>query len=162
MAPRLYLFCTKTAGVSNMSENEFARTLGHRVTPAIGPLRPPTEQERAWVRRMARHRTRVPKGIFRYASTAGWLPPPLPDGLKARLVWPAVPRFEVVSGWDLAAWKPKPAERAVPVGAVYWFDEFEGDPGKLAEWVAGGLWQDNPDACRRVQGYNNALLAAWP
>ncbi len=51
-----------------MSENEFARTLGRRVPPTIGPVRPPTEQQRAWVRQMARYRTRVPKGIFRYAS----------------------------------------------------------------------------------------------
>lgn len=74
----------------------------------------------------------------------------------------AGPRFEVISGWDLASWKPKPAGRAVPAGAVYWFDEIDGDPGKLAESIAGGLWRDNPDASRRAEGYNNALLAAWP
>jgi hypothetical protein len=51
-----------------MSENEFSRTLGRRVAQTIGPVRPPTEQQRAWVRQMARHHTRVPKGIFRYAS----------------------------------------------------------------------------------------------
>ena len=51
-----------------MTENEFTRTLGRRITPIVGPLRPPTERQREWVRRMARYRTRVPKGIFRYAS----------------------------------------------------------------------------------------------
>ncbi len=50
------------------SEQEFSRTLGRRVNRGIGPLRPPTEQERDWVRRMARRRTRVPKGVYRYDS----------------------------------------------------------------------------------------------
>jgi CRISPR-associated protein Cmr3 len=87
----------------------------------------------------------------------GWLPP----GLNARLVCAATPRFEVVSGWDLAAWAPKDAERAVPAGSVYWFEDFDGDPGKLAEWVAGGLWDQNPDSQRRAEGYNQAWLGAW-
>ncbi|TSE30400.1 type III-B CRISPR module-associated Cmr3 family protein [Tepidimonas charontis] len=96
-------------------------------------------------------------GLF----AAGWRPT-LPEGLTAKLVCAAVPRFEVVSGWDLAAWTPKDAARAVPTGAVYWFEGFKGDPGKLAEWVAGGLWGENPDRQRRAEGFNNAWLAAWP
>ena len=91
----------------------------------------------------------------------GWRPT-LPQGLAAHLVCAAVPRFEVVSGWDLARWAPKDAERAVPAGAVYWFDDFTGDPGKLAEWVAGGLWGANADRQRRAEGFNNAWLAVWP
>jgi hypothetical protein len=51
-----------------MSDDGFARTLGRRTSPALGPLRPPTQQERAWVDAMARRRTRVPKGLFRYTS----------------------------------------------------------------------------------------------
>lgn len=88
--------------------------------------------------------------------------PSLPERLAARLVCAAVPRFEVVSGWDLAAWAPKDAERSVPVGAVYWFEDFDGDSGKLAEWVAGGLWGENVDPQRRAEGFNSALLSAWP
>ena len=101
--------------------------------------------------------TLISPGLF----AEGWRPTP-PDGLSARLVCAAVPRFEVVSGWDLAAWAPKEAERAVPAGAVYWFEDFSGDPGKLAEWVAGGLWTHHADQTRRAEGFNNALLAAWP
>jgi hypothetical protein len=44
---------------------------------------------------------------------------------------------------------------------VYWFNDFKGDTGKLAKWVAGGLWSDNPDEQRRAEGFNRALLAAW-
>lgn len=90
----------------------------------------------------------------------GWRPD-LPPALAARLVCAAVPRFEVVSGWDLAAWAPKRAQRAAPAGSVYWFEDFAGDVCKLAEWVAGGLWGENADPQRRAEGFNNALLGAW-
>lgn len=83
-------------------------------------------------------------------------------GFTARLACAALGRREVVSGWDLFNWKPKPAQAAAPAGSVYWFEDFQGDPGKLAEWVAGGLWGENPDPQRRAEGYNRAWLAAWP
>jgi CRISPR-associated protein Cmr3 len=106
-------------------------------------------------------------GIF----TAGWYPDGIRrvgsdyvlerEGFKANLVCAAVPRYEIVSGWDLARMRPKPAQRAVPAGAVYWFDRFEGDCGKLADWVRGGLWGDDYDAARRAEGFNLAWLGAW-
>jgi hypothetical protein len=46
------------------------RTLGHRRPPPFGVLRPPSDNERAWVAAMASRLTRVPKGVFRYASHA--------------------------------------------------------------------------------------------
>lgn len=49
----------------------------------------------------------------------------------------------------------------MPAGSVYWFEDFDGDPGKLAEWVVGGLWGENPDSQRRAEGYNQVWLAAW-
>ena len=88
-------------------------------------------------------------------------------GFTARLACAAIGRREVVSGWDLHGWKPKPAQAAAPAGSVYWFDEFEGDVGKLAAWAQGGLWPENLDAMdtpqkmRRAEGYNLALLGAW-
>jgi CRISPR-associated protein Cmr3 len=100
----------------------------------------------------------------------GWLPDGVSlegdyrlrgPGFTARLACAALGRREVISGWDLYHWKPKPAQAAAPAGSVYWFDQFEGDPGKLAEWVAGGLWGENPDPQRRAEGYNRAWLAAW-
>lgn len=50
--------------------SEFSRTIGNRQPPPAGYLRPPSAEERAWVAAMARHRTRVPKGVFRYRSHA--------------------------------------------------------------------------------------------
>ena len=104
----------------------------------------------------------------------GWLPDGLTqqggsyrlqgDGFTARLACAALGRREIVSGWDLYNWSPKPAQAAVPAGSVYWFDQFEGDAGKLAVWVQLGLWPDNLSTLqqtRRAEGYNNALLGAW-
>lgn len=96
--------------------------------------------------------TRQPDGSFRLHG----------DGFSARLASAAVARHDVVSGWDLASWQPKTAERVAPAGSVYWFDEFDGDAGKLAAWVAGGLWREDADPQRRAEGYNLAWLAAWP
>jgi CRISPR-associated protein Cmr3 len=107
-------------------------------------------------------------GIF----AQGWLPNGIQAsgvefrlqaaGVSARLVCAAMGRHDVVSGWDIANWKPKPAERVVPSGSVYWFDQLEGEAGKLANWVADGVWGDNPDNQRQAEGFNRAMLAAWP
>ncbi len=119
-----------------------------------------------------------PEGTFRLILASpgifsgGWLPERVTnqsdgsyrlngDGFSARLVSAAVGRHDVVSGWDLVHWQPKTAQRVAPAGSVYWFDRFQGDPGKLAAWVAGGLWGENPDLQRRAEGYNLAWLAAW-
>lgn len=108
-------------------------------------------------------------GIF----CGGWLPERVSkqddgshrligDGFTARLVCTSVARHDVISGWDLANWQPKTAQRVAPAGSVYWFDDLQGDTGKLAEWVAGGLWGENADTQRRAEGFNRAWLAAWP
>lgn len=99
----------------------------------------------------------LPDGITRHEDDYLLTGP----GFTARLSCAALGRREIISGWDLYHWKPKPAQSAVPAGSVYWFDRFEGDPGKLAEWVAGGLRGENPDLQRCAEGYNLASLAAW-
>ena len=109
-------------------------------------------------------------GIF----TGGWLPERVTrqsdrsyrlngdgDGFSARLVCAAVGRNDVISGWDLAHWQPKTAQRVAPAGSVYWFDELAGDAGKLAAWVNQGLWGEHPDRQRRAEGFNQAWLATW-
>jgi CRISPR-associated protein Cmr3 len=107
-------------------------------------------------------------GIF----TGGWLPERVThqsdgsyrltgDGFSARLACAAVGRNDVISGWDLANWQPKTAQRVAPAGSVYWFDALAGDVGKLAAWVKQGLWGEHPDRQRRAEGFNQALLATW-
>lgn len=82
-------------------------------------------------------------------------------GVKGRLVCAAVPRAEVVSGWDLANRKPKPALRAAPTGSVYWLEDLEATPEALRKLVAQGLWSEPcEDSIRRAEGFNRIHLAA--
>lgn len=108
-------------------------------------------------------------GIF----PAGWRLPGLdPEGNwsfpggTARLITAAVPRPVTVSGWNLAgasrAGAPKTARRAAPVGAVYWFDNFRGEPEALGKLATAGLWglaQDNDLPTRRAEGFNRFAVA---
>jgi CRISPR-associated protein Cmr3 len=99
----------------------------------------------------------------------GWCPPGVDEtlqlrlpGLSARLVCAAVPRAEVVSGWDLAQRQPKPAMRAAPAGSVYWLDQLETTPSALRKLAESGLWTDESDNLqRRAEGFNRFSFAAW-
>ncbi len=100
----------------------------------------------------------------------GWRPPGADDGgifdlcdVRARLVCAAVARAEVVSGWDLAQWQPKPALRAAPSGSVYWLEDLEATPEALRKLAERGLWTDAQYALstRRAEGFNRVALAAW-
>lgn len=83
-------------------------------------------------------------------------------GVRGRLVCAAVPRFETVSGWDLARHQPKPARRVAPAGSVYWLDELDATPEALRKLVATGLWSEPcEDAHRRAEGFNRLALACW-
>ena len=94
--------------------------------------------------------------------------------IGARLVCAAVPRAEVVSGWDLASWQPKPAQRAAPTGSVYWLEDLAADADQLRKLAAHGLWSANDDnPRRRAEGFNrvagrnreervcNAIAPSW-
>ena len=100
-------------------------------------------------------------GRFRLLLTSpglfaeGWRPP-----LKgARLVAAAVPRAEVISGWNLADHAPKPARRAAPTGSVYWYEGYKGDVEKLKQWVEKGL--PCKEQSRRAEGFNACLIGNW-
>lgn len=103
----------------------------------------------------------LPDGVVQQNDSSYRL---LGEGYSAVLRCAALGRRDIVSGWDLVHWKPKPAQAAVPAGSVYWFDQFEGEASQLAAWVRQGLWPDPLDAlqqARRAEGYNCALLGAW-
>ena len=99
----------------------------------------------------------------------GWLPPGVDaehrlslHGVNGRLVCAAVPRAEVVSGWDLARAQPKAAERVAPSGSVYWIDELEATPEQLRKLAEHGLWGDaDQNAARRAEGFNRFTFAAY-
>ncbi|EQD76965.1 CRISPR-associated Cmr3 family protein [mine drainage metagenome] len=107
----------------------------------------------------------------------GWLPPGIRDdgvtwngpcGVSARLVCAAVPRAQVVSGWDLARRAPKAALRAAPAGSVYWFDATQVNGGTaliaaLQKLAAEGFGcvSGYPDRARLAEGFNNVMIANW-
>lgn len=105
-------------------------------------------------------------GIF----TLGWLPNGATQkedgihfelaGVTARIVCAAIPRAETVSGWDLAKWQPKPAQRAAPTGSVYWLEDITATAEALRKLVEHGLWSNTcEDASRRAEGFNRCELA---
>lgn len=92
-----------------------------------------------------------------------------PD-IQARVVCAAVARAVVVSGFDLAAARPKAAQRAVPAGAVYWLDDLQASADALRKLAEQGLWAEGSDhgvptdplsAQRRAEGFNRCTLATW-
>ncbi len=83
-------------------------------------------------------------------------------GVHGRVVCAAVPRAEVVSGWNLATREPKPAQRAAPAGSVYWLDELEASAEQLRKLAEHGLWaNDDQNTQRRAEGFNRFTFAAY-
>jgi len=95
-------------------------------------------------------------------------------GVRGRLAAAAVPRAAVVSGWDLAQERPKPARRVAPAGTVYWLDDLDVTSEALRRLVEHGLWDEprevsrspaagHPPAAghRRSEGFNRLSLGRW-
>lgn len=89
-------------------------------------------------------------------------------GLSARCVSAAVPRAEVISGWDLARQTPRTAQRAAPAGSVYWLTDLQASGETLRKLANDGLWAGSPEddaiadvAERRAQGFNRCMAAPF-
>lgn len=83
-------------------------------------------------------------------------------GVRARLICAAVGRAEVISGWDLAARRPKPAQRVAPTGSVYWLDEMDTTADALHRLARRGLWSKSAEIeTRRVEGFNRVAFATY-
>ena len=83
-------------------------------------------------------------------------------GVEGRLVCAAVPRAETISGFDVAARRPKPAQRVAPVGSVYWLEDLESTVADLRNLATRGLWSvpvENP--ARRAEGFNRVALGLY-
>lgn len=99
----------------------------------------------------------------------GWLPPGVTadkrlelQGITGQVVCAAVPRAEIVSGWDLARAQPKAAERVAPAGSVYWIEDLSATPDQLRKLAEHGLWSDgNHNVARRAEGFNRFTFAAY-
>lgn len=86
---------------------------------------------------------------------------PLGKGVNVSIRAAAIPRPEVVSGWDLAKGTAKPTRRLVPAGSVY-FVELEGTPEALRQWCEE-TWLAciSDDAQDRRDGFGLAVLGTW-
>ena len=83
-------------------------------------------------------------------------------GVRARIVCAAVPRAEVISGFDLSKRRPKPAQRVAPAGSVYWLDEMHATPDALRNLAALGLWSDPAEnSSRRAEGFNRITFGTY-
>lgn len=82
------------------------------------------------------------------------------EGGSANIVTASIPRHHVISGWDLANWQPKPAERVVPTGAVYWLDDIQYH-GTSLQIALQNLLLCHLDSQRKAEGYNACLIANW-
>ena len=82
--------------------------------------------------------------------------------VAARLTCAAVPRSEIVSGFDIARRRPKPAQRAAPVGSVYWLEDLDATPEALRNLAVRGLWSEPVDnTARRAEGFNRCAFAEY-
>ena len=82
-------------------------------------------------------------------------------GGSARVITASVPRHQVISGWNLAEWKPKPAERVVPMGSVYWLEDVQCDTATSLQDALQALLLRDTDPQRCAEGYNACQLANW-
>jgi len=112
-------------------------------------------------------------GVF----PGGWLPPGCQEdadgivftcgALRARLRAAAAGRHGVISGWDLARHRPKPARKVVPTGTVYWFSVEDGDTAELEHIWRNGLYAACPNLdkefaeARRREGFGRAWFGIW-
>ena len=104
-------------------------------------------------------------GIF----TSGWMPTGISSdgkfslhGVSGTLSCAAVPRAEIVSGFDVAKRRPKTARRVAPTGSVYWLENLDATPEALQNLTAQGLWSiEVEDPSRRAEGFNRLAIAAY-
>ncbi len=97
--------------------------------------------------------------------TAGYRPSWLLEarcGVQPALQAAAVPRPQVVSGWDLRANRPKPTRRLAPAGSVYFLSLAAPDDNAVQQWI-DAIWMQNiSDAPQdRLDGFGLAALGAW-
>ncbi|HEX4960991.1 MAG TPA: type III-B CRISPR module-associated protein Cmr3 [Thermoanaerobaculia bacterium] len=93
--------------------------------------------------------------IFAQGALPGW------NGTAATVRAAAVPRPEIVSGWDLAAGRPKKTRRLAPAGSVY-FVELAGAKLDFHRWCEE-TWLNcvSDDAQDRRDGFGLAALGTW-
>ncbi|WP_043097972.1 type III-B CRISPR module-associated Cmr3 family protein [Kallotenue papyrolyticum] len=84
------------------------------------------------------------------------------EGVRPQLVAAAVPRPQVVSGWDLRIDRPKPSRRLAAAGSVYFLKLAADSDAAIGRWI-DAIWMqnvsDDAQACR--DGFGLAALGTW-
>lgn len=84
------------------------------------------------------------------------------EGVRPQLVAAAVPRPQVVSGWDLRIDRPKPSRRLAAAGSVYFLKLAADSDAAIERWI-DAIWMqnvsDDDQACR--DGFGLAALGTW-
>jgi len=103
--------------------------------------------------------------LFRDGWKPGWLNDQLqgcPPGTSVtlKLVAACTGRWQPLSGWSLERGRrgPKPLQRLVPAGSVYFFRVIAGDAGQLADHWLQPVADEPQDQC---DGFGLALWGIW-
>ena len=84
----------------------------------------------------------------------GWLPDGIDeetliwrrDGLTLKLIAACVGKYLSIGGWDIKNNEPKPMQRAVPGGSVYYFDIIKGSSTSIIEGLQyKNISDENPE-----------------
>lgn len=107
--------------------------------------------------------TLLTPAIFANGFLPAWLDPTTLEGTlpqsttNVRLKAAAVDRWQPVSGWDLQHFKPKAMRKAVPAGAVYWFELLSPEVDASSAWLS--CISDDPQDCR--DSFGVAIIHPW-
>lgn len=97
--------------------------------------------------------------------TKGYLPTFLVQpqfGVTPQLQGIALPRYQVISGWNFETNRPKPTRRLAPAGTVF-FLKLNGDKSAIHQW-ANHFWLQtcvSDTEQDRLDGFGLAVLGTW-
>jgi CRISPR-associated protein Cmr3 len=158
----------KVAGRDLALEQQIAPLGGERRLARWSPVskkwpRMPEEvRERIVATRRARLLLLTP-AVFEGGALPGWSGADWPLGGKVKVTVKAaaVPRPEVVSGWDLATGRAKKTRRLATAGSVY-FVELQGSETDLQDWYENTWLACVSDGEQdRRDGFGLAVLGTW-
>lgn len=130
-------------------------------------------QEIDWNNFQGQIASKLPKsdGFKLYFATPtifnhGWLPHWIDsqslsgqyNGIQVELITAAIPRYQMIGGWDVAHNRPKPTRRAIPAGSVYYFKS-KASPEDILKAFHWNNLADDPNEAQI--GFGLGLVGCW-
>lgn len=103
--------------------------------------------------------------IFTDGALPGWSGRSWPHGgpVVATVRAACVPSPQIVSGWDMANNRPKPARRMAASGSVYFVELTGGGATDIEQWITRSWLQCvSDDDTDRRDGFGLATIGVWP